>query len=105
VIGDRRHEDEVRALDAGCRPRERNIRCTLPVGTYVRVTENWEDARSPYIGRVVGYDMGRTKYEIGIRYGGWAEWLFADGGSWAFPSWVEEINEAEATQLPTDAKE
>lgn len=41
----------------------------LPAGTYVRVTEKWDGARPPYIGR-------------------------------AFPSWVEEISEPEATVVP-----
>lgn len=63
----------------------------LPVGTIVRVTERGPGARQ-YVGRIVGYDMWRSKYEIGQRYGGWGEWLYSDGGSWAFASWVEAID-------------
>lgn len=66
-------------------------RCDLPVGTLVRVTPFGD--RPPYVAKIVGYDMGRTKYEIGARFAGWSEWLFADGGSWAFPGEVETISE------------
>ena len=41
----------------------------LPTGTIVRVTESGPDGRT-YVGRVVGYDLGRSKYEIGLRFGG-----------------------------------
>lgn len=64
----------------------------LPVGTVVLVTEparGDDAARPPYVAKIVGYDMGRTKYEIGVRFGGWGEWLFLEGGSWTFPSWCE----------------
>lgn len=72
----------------------------LPIGTYIRVVEPGEYARPPYVGVIVGYDMGRTKYELGLRYGGWGEWLFLKGGSWTFPSWTTEITEAEAKLIP-----
>lgn len=76
----------------------------LPDGTYVRVEEVLpETAHRPartYVGRVVGTDMGRSKYQIGQRFMGWAEWHFLDGGSWAFPGHVTEITEAEALALP-----
>lgn len=72
----------------------------FPVGTYVRVTVA---GRPADIGKVVGYDIGHSKYEIGIRYGGWGEWLFLDGGTWAFPSEVEAIDEAEALKVEAEA--
>ncbi len=74
----------------------------LPVGTYVRVRDHGPSPRA-YIGRVVGYDLFHSKYHIGARYGGWGEWLFLDGGSWAFPGEVEEITEAEALRVEADA--
>ncbi len=70
----------------------------LPVGTYVKVTEH--GTGRTYIAKVVGYDIGHTKYQLGARYGGWGEWLFLDGGSWAFPRDVAEISEAEALYMP-----
>ncbi len=69
----------------------------LPVGTFVRVVEQY-DGRT-YIGKVVGYDLGRTKYSIGMRFPGWDRWLFAAGGSWAFLGEVEQISEEEATKV------
>ncbi len=74
----------------------------LPVGTYVQVREHGPSLRV-YIGRVVGYDIGHSKYHIGARYGGWGRWLFTDGGLWAFPGKVEEITEAEALRVEADA--
>ncbi len=74
----------------------------LPPGTYVIVHESLTSSRA-YIGRVVGYDMGHSKYHIGARYGGWGEWLFTDGGSWAFPGQVEEISEDEALRVEAEA--
>lgn len=74
-------------------------RTDLPVGTYVRVTEHGLNPRPPYIAKVVGTDMGCTKYEVGVRYAVWRSWRFLDGGTWAFPSQVEEISEAEATRV------
>ncbi len=73
----------------------------LTPGTYVRVNEPAIAGNPPrsYTARIVGSDMGHTKYELGARYGGWGEWLFLDGGSWAFPSWVTEISEAEARRV------
>lgn len=70
----------------------------LPVGTTVKVTDVLPNDRydadpnpRTYIGRVVGYDMGGTKYQVGARYGGWGRWLYMDGGSWAFPTKVVEV--------------
>ena len=63
----------------------------LPVGTIVEVTERGPHARPPYVGTVVGYDLFRSKYEIGARYGGWNQWLYLDGGSWAFPTEVTAL--------------
>lgn len=74
-------------------------RTDLPVGTYVLVTERGPDARPPYFARVVGTDLFGSKYQVGMRYGGWGQWLFLDGGSWAFPEWVREVTEAEATAI------
>ena len=66
----------------------------LPVGTYVRVEEpdppGRPDEGAIWWGKVVGYDMGRTKYEIGQEY---LPGAFMDGGSWAFPSWVHRASE------------
>lgn len=80
----------------------------LPVGTYVLVrdpgcrTETGVQILDPveYYAVIVGYDMGRTKYEAGRRYGGWGEWLFLKGGDWPFPSWCTEVTEEEARRLP-----
>lgn len=68
----------------------------LPVGTHVRVTPF--EGRT-YIAKVVGYDLGHSKYELGARFGGWGEWLFGDGGRWAFPREVKAISEAEALRV------
>ena len=75
----------------------------LPAGTYVKVTEQGPDGRT-YIGRIVGTDLGRTKYEIGVRYACWGRWEFARGGSWAFPSEVEAIT-AEQAHDPNTGRE
>ncbi len=78
----------------------------LPDGTYVRVTERTCEETGParaFVGRIVGTDIGRTKYEVGGRYGGWGKWLFLKGGCWAFPGEVEEISEAEALAAPSEA--
>ncbi|TDC02661.1 hypothetical protein E1091_00220 [Micromonospora fluostatini] len=64
-------------------------RCTLPVGTFVRVSERGSGRR--YAAVVVGYDLGCTKYEVGRRFAGWASWRYLNGGSWPFPAEVEEI--------------
>lgn len=71
----------------------------LPPGTYIRYNDHQQHTR---VAVVVGTDMGRTKYEIGHRIGGWGEWLWADGGAWAFPSQVEVITEQEATAAPKE---
>lgn len=66
----------------------------LPVGAYVRVTET---DHPPYVAKVVGYDTGRSKYEVGVRYFGWnGVTLFRGGGTWVFPREVEQIGEQEA---------
>jgi len=74
----------------------------LAPGTYVLVRRAAADTGSPrcYIGRIVGTDMGRSKYEIGMRFAGWSEWRFLDGGSWAGIGTVTEITEAEALAVP-----
>jgi hypothetical protein len=76
----------------------------IPDGTYVRVCEQLPETahRAPrqYVGRIVGTDMGLTKYQIGRRFGGWGEWRFADGGCWAFIGEVTVISEAEALAVP-----
>lgn len=78
----------------------------LPVGAYVRVTDAYVTGDGPnprtFIGRVVGYDLGHSKYEIGTRYGGWGEWLFTKGGTWAFPRDVEQISKEEALRVEAD---
>jgi hypothetical protein len=59
----------------------------LPVGTVVQVTQS----DRVFVAKVVGYDMFRTKYQLGARFAGWNEWHFAKDGSWAFLSEVETI--------------
>lgn len=79
----------------------------LPVGTYVLVKQpefTGTDGRvicaaREYYAVVVGYDMWRSKYEVGSRYAGWGRWLFSDGGSWPFPGWVTEVTEEEARRI------
>jgi hypothetical protein len=72
----------------------------LPVGAYVRVTEpSAALSEGSYIAKVVGYDIGGTKYQVGRRYAGMRGWLFDAGGDWTFPSWCEQITEAEATRI------
>lgn len=83
----------------------------LPVGTYVLVrdpglkTESGTRLMEPCECYAVirGYDMGRTKYQVGKRFPGWGEWLFTQGGSWTFPSWCTEVTEEEATRIPERA--
>ena len=58
--------------------------------TIVRVNPT-DGHREPFIARVVGTDMGRTKYHLGARYCGWNEYLFLDGGTWASPDEVESL--------------
>ena len=81
----------------------------LPVGTYVLVQDPgcWDTAQrrmilapSAYYGRVVGYDVFRTKYELGTRYPGWGRFAFLRGGSWVAPSWCAEVTEREALTAP-----
>lgn len=62
----------------------------LSVGTVVLVTQRGPGARPPYVGKVVGYDLGCSKYEVGAGFGGWGgDWVFLNGGDWAFRSEVE----------------
>ena len=91
-------------------------RATLPVGTYVLVKDpglfeldRWTGKADPtrrlmdpreFYAIVRGYDMGRSKYQVGSRFPGWGRWLFADGGEWVFPSWCTEVAEAEALVIP-----
>lgn len=90
----------------------------LPVGTYVLVKDpgcrntaysgyevEWLIEPCEYYAVVVGYDMFRSKYEVGIRFGGWGEWLFGKGGYWPFPQWVTEVTEAEAKAIPAPFNE
>lgn len=72
----------------------------LPVGSFVRVTEPGDVA--PYFARIAGYDMFRTKYEVGRRFPGVSEWRFANGGTWVFPSWVQEVPVSEAIGVHPD---
>jgi hypothetical protein len=71
------------------------VSALLPVGAIVRVTERHTLARPPYVAEGVGYDIGRTRCHLGARYGGWGEWLFADGGRWAFLDEVEPCAEGQ----------
>lgn len=88
----------------------------LPVGTYVLVDDpgacdhvSREYVISPrrYYGLVVGYDLGRSKYNLATRYMGWSEYRFTEQGlAWAGPSWCTEVTEREAfteTPLQSDA--
>lgn len=60
--------------------------------TIVRVTEFGPHAgEDPFIARIVGTDMFGTKYELGVRYCGWNEYRFLDGGTWASPDEVEAL--------------
>jgi hypothetical protein len=59
--------------------------------TIVRVTERGPGARASFIARIVGTDMFATKYELGVRYCGWGEYRFLDGGTWASPDEVEPL--------------
>lgn len=80
----------------------------LPVGTYVLVhdlglkTEMGQQLQEPheYYAVIRGYDMGRTKYEVGRRFPGWGRWLFGAGNVWPFPSWCTEVTEEEANHIP-----
>ncbi len=77
----------------------------LPIGTYVHVTEKHGERTEQYYAVVVGYDMGKTKYEVGKRYAGWGAWRFTSGGSWVFPREVTEVTETEATAIPSEASQ
>lgn len=57
----------------------------IPVGSVVTVTDPTADGGT-YRALVRGYDLGRTKYNLGAEY---APGRFCDGGWWAFPSWVQ----------------
>lgn len=72
----------------------------LAVGTIVQVTERgpWPKERV-YVARVVGYDLGHTKYHLGMRYMGWSDWRYADGGSWSSPRETEELAEADQPSI------
>jgi len=80
----------------------------LPVGTVVRVTERRVEQRPfmqpdalggeyvrtrTYVAKVVGYDLGRTKYNLGIRYATHPPLYVDEGGWWAFPGEVEPYEE------------
>lgn len=67
-------------------------RADLPIGTLVQVTERGPNART-YIGKIVGYDIWKTKYEIARRVRMWGEYTFLNGGAWAFPEWVQAVEE------------
>lgn len=58
----------------------------LPIGTVVSVQERGPDART-YTGRIAGYDIGHTKYHLGVRL---SSGDFTDGITWAFPAWCQE---------------
>lgn len=86
----------------------------LPVGAYVLVKDpgcrdsvTGEQIMKPceYYAVIRGYDMGRTKYEVGVRFPGWGRWLFTKGGSWTFPAWCTEVTEEEVNHIPERPKE
>lgn len=68
----------------------------LPVGTIVLVTE---EGGRPYVGKVVGYDIGHTKYQISQRIMGWNTWMWTKSVAWPFPSQVEALDEADVPTL------
>lgn len=73
----------------------------LPIGAYVRVDTTKPTADGgmepeTYIGIIRGYDIGRTKYNVGARFQTWGEWKFGDGGWWCFLSEATEITYQEA---------
>jgi len=77
----------------------------LAVGTYVIVDESktwsanaYRKPKPPYVARITGTDLLRSKYEIGTRYAGWGRWLFLTGGGWASPRHITEISESQALE-------
>jgi hypothetical protein len=78
----------------------------LPVGTVVIVTprpvtnldDEIEEARPPYRAIVRGYDMHRSKYQLGRHL--WDE-EYADGGEWAPPSHVISLAATDVDDLQT----
>lgn len=86
----------------------------IPDGTYVRVdrkaviSKDTGDEIFPaqtFIARIVGTDMGASKYRVGARFPGWNRWLFSDGGDWAFISQVTVITEEEALAVPKEVSD
>lgn len=67
-----------------------NERATLPVGTLVKVYPFPIRKQNPYQAVVRGYDMHRSKYELGQEY---LPGKYSDGGSWAFSSEVNPVTE------------
>lgn len=63
---------------------------TLKVGALVRVFPLRVLEQAPFNAKVVGYDMHRSKYQLGRHvYGD----LYCDGGSWAFANEVVSVVE------------
>ena len=54
----------------------------LPVGMLVDVHDHSAGIR--YVATIVGYDAFHTKYELSRRFLGWGEYIWSDGGWWAF---------------------
>lgn len=72
---------------------ERDRYASLPVGQIVRVKPFASREEEPFYGKVVGYDMPRSKYQIRCRYGsGFGEGDFWPHHSYYFPSEVEEFD-------------
>lgn len=67
----------------------------LPNGTYIRFAERGIEQ----YGRIVGTDLGGSKYEVGARYGGWGEWRFLDGGSWVLLDDFEVVSDLDAQAI------
>lgn len=82
-------------------PSSEPVSSVLPLGAYVRVDTTKPTADGgmepeTYIGIIRGYDLGRTKYNVGARFQTWGEWKFGDGGWWCFLSEATEITYEEA---------
>jgi hypothetical protein len=69
---------------------------TLPNGTYIRYRD--EQGLRRYA-RIVGTDMGRTKYKLAGRVGGWGEWLWVEAGNWISASRAEVVTAEEAEAI------
>lgn len=77
------------------------MRCDLPVGTIVKVTPFPARDRMPYRGRVVGYDISRTKYFLSVEF--MRGKFTSEGVAWAFPGECEEERSCAFTDVLAEA--